>query len=195
MDRNYNRNDRNMKKDLRCITYDQLQIMNKMRNLWEQHIFWTRSFIVSAASGLPDLEFVTARLLRNPKDFAKELRPIYGDAKANEFERLFTEHLVIAADLVNNAKAGNAQAADMARRKWYNNAAAIADFLDIINPYWDAREWQSMLFEHLKLTEVLAVLRLNGRYAEDIMQSDRIEAQALEMADMMSTGIIKQFNI
>lgn len=199
MDRNYNRNysrnDRRMKKDSRCITYDQLMIMNKIRKLWEQHVMWTRSFIVSAAGDMPDIEFVTQRLLRNPADFAAALRPLYGDEKSNEFKRLFTDHLVIAADLVNSAKAGNTAAAELARRKWYENAAEIAYFLSFINPYWDSREWQMMLFEHLKITEELATLRLRGNFAADIMQSEKIEKQALEMADMMSAGIIRQFNI
>ena len=42
------------------------------------------------------------------------------------------------------------------------------------------------------MTEDEAVLRLNRRYAEDIENYDRIEGQALEMADYMAQGIINQ---
>lgn len=37
-------------------------------------------------------------ILRNPADFARALEPFYGRQIAAEFERLLTEHLVIAAE-------------------------------------------------------------------------------------------------
>ena len=50
-----------------------------------------------------------------------------------------------------------------------------------------------MLFDHLRMTEDEAVLRLNRRYQEDIENYDRIEDQAMQMADYMAFGIINQF--
>ena len=43
-----------------------LEITNTLRKLWEQHIMWTRSFIISTAENLGDVELVTERLLGNP---------------------------------------------------------------------------------------------------------------------------------
>lgn len=114
--------------DFGCINSEQLAIMNLLRMLWEQHASWTRAFIVSAVAGLGDLDVVTQRLLRNPRDFANILKNYYGDEKAKEFEKLLSDHLLLAADLLNAAKAGDEGAADIARRKWYNNASEIASF-------------------------------------------------------------------
>lgn len=36
-----------------------------MRKLWEEHVTWTRLYIVSALSGLPDAQPTADRLLRN----------------------------------------------------------------------------------------------------------------------------------
>lgn len=52
-------------------TKQQMCLMNRIRQLWEQHVYWTRFFIISTAADLGDLEPVTNRLLQNPKDFAK----------------------------------------------------------------------------------------------------------------------------
>lgn len=169
-------------------------IINTFRKLWEQHGLWTRSFIVSTASNLPDLNFVTERLLRNPADFAMALEPFYG-GRSREFENLLRDHLLIAARLVNNAKNGDINAADEDRRNWYKNADEIAMLLSSINPLWTFREWQDMMYHHLRLVEEEAVLRLTGKYKEDIALYDFIEEQALEMADMMSRGIIGQFGL
>ena len=84
--------------------------------LWEQHVVWTRLTIISIVFSLPDVDLLTNRLLRNPKDFEALLRPLYGDRVASWFADLFTSHLVIAAELVNAAKAGDTRAA-MGSRK------------------------------------------------------------------------------
>jgi hypothetical protein len=149
--------------------------------------------IVSMVFDLPDVDFVTNRLLRNPKDFEMLLSPLYGERIASAFADLFTSHLVIAAQLVQAAKAGDTEAAEDAEKSWYVNADEIAAFLGSINPYWSVQEWKTMLYEHLAMTKSEAVYILTGQYEESIDIFDRIEALALRMADVMTQGIIGQF--
>jgi hypothetical protein len=177
------------------LTGSQLQFSNTLRRLWIEHVLWTRFFIVSTAFSLPDLNDVTQRLLRNPKDFANALHPFYGSQTAARFEKLFTDHLLIAADLVNAAKAGNSAEVEKQRKKWYANAESIARFLTCINPCWNEKCWRSMLFDHLRMTENEAVQILSGQYERSIAQYDDIQAQALQMADIMTCGIIRQCGI
>jgi phage terminase Nu1 subunit (DNA packaging protein) len=176
-------------------TFNQVNLISILRKLWEQHVMWTRSFIISTAANLKDLDQVTKRLLRNPTDFANQLSKYYGNKKASDFEELLREHLLIAADLVNAAKAGRNNIVEEKRRKWYENADKIAAFLSSINPYWNEQQWKTMLHKHLEMTEREAVERLKGQFASDIMEYGNIEDQALMMADYMSQGIIRQFNI
>ena len=164
-----------------------------IRELWEQHGFWTRSFIVSAVDWLEDTELVTKRLLRNPADFAAVLINFYGEQNANQFKDLLTEHLTIAADMVNNAKAGDMLRYSELKKDWFRNADEIAAFLSSINPYWNRSEWQKMLHKHLDLVESEAVTRLNRQYEKNIAVFDEIENQSLLMADYMSDGILRQF--
>lgn len=174
---------------------NQLQLNNTLRKLWSDHIFWTRLFINSTVFGTGDLEFVTNRLLQNPVDFAKALSPYYGEQNANEFQKLLTDHLTIAAQLVNAAKDGDTNAVGILEKEWYKNASDIAEFLGRINPFWDTSLWKQMLDEHLKLTENEAVQVLNGEYKQSITTFDMIYNQALKMADEMTRGISKQFKI
>jgi len=177
------------------ITRQELQLSNTLRRLWVEHVMWTRSFIVSTAADLGDLDAVTKRLLQNPVDFSNVLKPLYGSQRAKRFEDLFTDHLLIAAQLVNAAKEGNAGAVSEQRNKWYANAEDIARFLSEINPYWNRMDWQSMLFDHLRMTENEAVQFLTRQYAASIDQYDSIQEQALKMADVMIFGIINQFQL
>ncbi len=172
---------------------NKMNLINNMRILWEEHITWTRLTIVSMVFNLPDQALVTNRLLRNATDMAAALEPFYGKEKASRFGNLISEHLVIASQLVKAAIAGDNAAAADAERRWYANADEIAFFLSSINPKWSRLEWMEMLHEHLALTKAEAVSFLTKDYAKGISLFDEIEKQALKMADVMATGIIKQF--
>lgn len=164
-----------------------------IRMLWEEHSIWTRSAINSIALGSPDEQLVTERLLRNPKDFEAALEPFYGAEAAKTFSDLLTDHLTIAAKIVKASKAGNQEEAAAAEKDWYANADQLAAFLGSINPYWSEEEWRNMLYEHLELVKAEAVDILTGDYASGISIFDEVEKQALNMADMMAYGIIRQF--
>lgn len=78
-------------------------------------------------------------------------------------------------------------------KKWYANADEIASFLNSINPNWPKSVLLNMLHEHLRMTKNEAVFRLSQKYQSDIDEYDKIEKQALEMADAFTDGIVKQF--
>lgn len=183
-----------MKQNNICYTRYQVDLLNQLRLLWEQHVHWTRYFIISTAANLGDLEPVTKRLLQNPGDFGKVFQMFYDDKIVSTFVNLFTQHLLIAADLVNAAKNGDTSAANEARTKWYKNADEISAFLASINPYWNEQVWRNLFYSHLQMTEQEATLRLAGKYAADVNLYDIIEQQALKMADYMFYGLINNFN-
>lgn len=170
-----------------------LGLNNIIRKLWEKHIFWTRLAIMSIASSSPDTEFVSNRLLRNATDFGNLFTNFYGPKIAQEFSNLLRDHLTIATDLVVAAKKQDSNAVAEIDKKWHKNADDIANFLSSINPNWDRREMQQMMYEHLALTKAEAVAILTNKYEEGISLFDEIEKQALMMADSYTNGISKQF--
>jgi hypothetical protein len=167
---------------------------DEMRRLWEDHIVWTRLFLVSAVAGLPDTEATTARLLRNQADIGNAIRPFYGDAAGDQLTALLRDHILIAADLVSAAGAGDTARLDAEQARWDANAAAIAAFLSDANPdAWPREEMAEMMRLHLETTAVEALARLRGDWAADIAAYDAVHAHILRMADMLSAGIIRQF--
>ncbi|HEX8941423.1 MAG TPA: hypothetical protein VF763_14845 [Candidatus Limnocylindrales bacterium] len=168
-----------------------------MRKLWEDHITWTRLFIVSEATepaALPDLGPTADRLLANQVDIGDAIRPFYGDAAGARLTALLREHILLAARLLEAAKAGDSPGAAADSTAWYANANEIAAFLHAANPrHWALADLQAMMKSHLDLTLAEAVARLQGRYADDIAAYDRVHAEILSMADMLSDGIIAQF--
>ncbi len=165
-----------------------------MRELWEDHIVWTRMVIVSIVEELPDRTVSTSRLLRNQDEIGDAIAPFYGQTAGEQLSTLLREHIVGAATLLNAAKARDSDAVEVAAAAWYANGNEIATFLSAANPHhWPLDEMKAMMRDHLDLTLAEAVARLEGRYADDVAAYDDIHAQILHMADMLSDGIIAQF--
>jgi hypothetical protein len=178
----------------RGLSSKRLALHDEMRRLWEDHITWTRLFIVSASADLPDLQATTERLLRNQTDIGDAIRPFYGRAAGERLTALLREHITTAADLVLAAKAGDQAAVKRHSRAWYRNANEIADFLNEANPrHWPRGEMRSMMRKHLDLTLKEAVAHLQRDHRTDIRSYDRVHRQILTMADMLSDGIAAQF--
>jgi hypothetical protein len=177
-----------------AISKKELNLRQDMRKLWEDHITWTRLAIISLTTDAPDTQATVGRLLRNQDDIGDAIKPFYGNAAGEELSRLLREHILIAADLIAAAKAGDAAGVATHQARWRANADEIAAFLNAANPRsWKFPEMQSMLYDHLDLTTTEVVARLQGNWDADVAAYDAIHLQALEMADELSTGIVKQF--
>lgn len=164
-----------------------------LRDLWADHVVWTRLYIISAAAGTPDVDAAAQRLLKNQEDIGNSIKPFYGEA-GDKLTSLLEDHILIAVDLLNAAKAGDGAAAEEAEKRWYDNAGDIATFLSEANPdNWPREETAEMLNEHLSLTKTEAVARLTGDYATDVETFDKIFDQSMAMADHLADGIVKQF--
>ena len=171
-----------------------VQFRNQMRKLWEDHIVWTRQFIVSSVADLPDANTAAGRLLANQDHIGDAIKPYYGDEAGEALSALLREHILIAADILDAAKGGDSAGVDEANARWHDNADEIADFLAAANPTnWSQDEMREMMAEHLEWTLAEAVARLNAEWDDDVAAYDRIHHDILHMADMLSIGIIKQF--
>jgi hypothetical protein len=176
------------------LSAQQLAFHDGMRKLWEDHITWTRLFIVSFVADLPDTDSTAQRLLQNQTDLGNVIKPFYGDAAGRQLTALLREHILIAADLLKAAKAGNSAGVADASARWYANADEIATFLHRANPdEWPLDEMKLMMRKHLDLTLTEAVARLNSDWPADIAAYEQVHEEILQMADMLSAGIIHQF--
>ncbi|MEX0784597.1 MAG: hypothetical protein WD557_18335 [Dehalococcoidia bacterium] len=186
--------DQGMSHDSAVMTPAVAEFHDAMRKLWEDHVTWTRLFIVSAVADLPDSPATTERLLQNQTDIGDAIKPFYGEDAGNQLTVLLKEHITTAATLLGAAKAGDSAAVTASSASWYDNADRIAAFLSGANPdNWPESDATAMMREHLDLTLEEAVAHLTGDYATDIAAYDKIHVQILEMADMLSDGIVAQF--
>src|SRR5262245_20210148 len=171
-----------------------LALHDGMRKLWEDHITWTRLAIISLEGGTPDTDATVGRLLQNQVDIGNAVKPFYGESAGNALTQLLREHILIAAEVINAAKAGDQAKLADAQARWDANADEIAAFLNQANPrFWKLDVMKAEMHMHLKLTTDEAVAHLQGNWAADVAAYDAVHEHILHMADLLSDGLIKQF--
>jgi hypothetical protein len=176
------------------ISKQEFALRQKMRRLWEDHVTWTRLAVISLMTDSSDTTATVARLLKNQTDIGKAIEPYYGAAAGKQLTALLREHILIAADLIAAARKGDQAGVASEQARWTQNAGQIATLLDKANSrFWKLGAMKAMMDEHLRLTTDEVVARLQRNWAGDVRAYDRIHRQALHMADMFSTGIVRQF--
>lgn len=165
----------------------------EMRKLWEDHIFYTRNFIISALANLEDANRISERLLKNQDDIGNTVKIFYGDAAGNQLTSLLKDHILIAVEVVKAPKSGNDAELKKASDKWNANADDIAIFLSRANPNWSKQNLIEILHKHLDLTTNEVVARLKKDWSGDIEAFDNGHEHILILSDTLSNGIVKQF--
>jgi hypothetical protein len=176
------------------LTAKAVALRMDMRKLWEDHITWTRLAIISLTTDSPDTQATVDRLLQNQTDIGNAIKPYYGKAAGNELTRQLRAHILIAADVIAAAKAGDSAKLADAQARWVKNADQIARVLHSVNPrYWKLGAMKAEMHRHLDLTTQEAVARLQGNWTADVAAYDKVHQHILHMSDMLSQGITKQF--
>ncbi|WP_442598897.1 glycosyltransferase [Neobacillus sp. D3-1R] len=174
-------------------TESHIKLKYRMQELWIEHAWWTRSFIVSSLAGIEDQQAVLNRLLQNQVDIGDTIKPYYGEEAGTKLTALLNEHILIAGSIVEAAKKGDQANVDKLNKEWTRNADQIVAFLSSANPKWNKKELTDMFYLHLKLTNDEVVDRLKKDWENDIRTADRNEEHLIHMADFLTDGIVKQF--
>ena len=174
-------------------TVDPTGFHQEMRALWEDHVAWTRLFIVSAVAGSPNTDATLARLLQNQTDIGNAVAEFYGADAGTKLTTLLNGHIATAGDILTAAKAHDDPGVTKASAAWYANADEIAAFLASANPAWPEAALKDMMHAHLDQTLAEATAELTGDYPKSVSEYDHIVTHILDMADALSSGIVTQF--
>jgi hypothetical protein len=176
-----------------ALTGNALALRQSMRELWADHVIWTRNYIVAAVAGDASAASALDRLMKNQEELGNAVAPYYGAPAGAQLTRLLKDHISIAGEVVAAAKANETAKLQDADRRWHQNAEDIATFLSGANSHWSRADLVRMLNDHLALTTQEATLRLQRNWSADAATFDRIFDQAMMMADALSDGVIRQF--
>lgn len=177
--------------DLNCRKVTNFKLANY--KLWDDHVTWTRNYIISDLSNLESKDETLQRLLQNQDAIGNSFGAFYGSDNGKKLSQLFREHISLAGQVVDAAKAGNTSDLEKYNSLWFKNADDIAELLVSLNPNYSKNTIKEMLNKHLQLVTVQAIAELNKDWKKSIAAYDDGEIHMLKFSDIITDGIIKQF--
>lgn len=172
----------------------QVDLRDAMRGLWVDHMQWTYATVDSFFHNQASLQAHLDRLLQNQKDIGAAVATYYGKEAGDNMAALLTEHIQQAVPVLQAAQAGDDVALNKALADWYTNAEKIAVFLSAANPeHLPESVTKPMMKAHIDTTAAYAVNLLNGDYVKAVKDYGSAYAHMMELSDVLSAGIIKQF--
>ena len=165
-----------------------------VRQLWTEHASCMKEFMTRAVVDDSDKEAAMQRLTQVQADICETVRPYYGDAAADQLAALLKGHAIAAGEIVSTVLQRDKKGLVEANKHWYDNSDAIADYLCTLNPKnWHKRSMRALLHEHVNLNAQEVVAILNGDPKNTDKFYDKLQNYVLEIADIVTRGIEKQF--
>lgn len=171
-----------------------LETKMALRDLWVEHIFWIRSYVL-ATKGDDEAQRKVAEteVVDNAKALAATIAPFYGQPAADGLFNLLAEHWTAVRDY-NTAMAGRSQSGRAEAVKAITvNAQEIAKFLSGANPHLP----ENAVFALLSAHGAHHVAQINEIVANDFGDEARtwqaMRKHMLVIADSITDALAKQF--
>lgn len=165
-----------------------------LRDLWVEHVFWIRSYVLATKAGDEvQRKVAEAEVVTNAKALAATITPFYGQPAADGLLKLLAGHWAAVRDY-NTAMVGHSQAGrDKAVEAITANAHEIARFLSGANPYLP----EDAVFGLLSAHGAHHVAQINQIAANDFRDEARtwqaMRNHMLVIADSIADALAKQF--
>lgn len=171
-----------------------LQTKMALRDLWVEHVFWIRSYVLAtAADDAGQRDVAEAEVVANAKALAGTIAPFYGEAASDQLFTLLGGHWG-AVKGYNDATFESKQSGqDRAVDQLTTNARAIAKFLSGANPYLP----EDAVFGLLSAHGAHHVSQINqiesGAFDKEAETWAAMRKHMLVIADSITEALAQQF--
>lgn len=172
---------------------EEMDLNKDMRQAWSKHNMWDAMFMISLFNALENTEAVQNRLMQTPADITAVFEKFYSMPITNQLKQLLTEHVRLAGELTAAMNNNNMEETQMLETQLNQNADQIARMLASTNNRYDYEELRRMLRMHLDIMKNSMNAELNGEHAEAIRLVDESEEHLMELADILTQGLVEQF--
>jgi len=164
-----------------------VDVKSALRKVFTDHVVYTSWLIVESLPVLqPNAEYVTLRLLENPKDIADLISPIVGPKMALPVQEQFTEHLKLAATALTPVRDGDSVGTEGAVKDFYDQGDVLSMAISDLNPEKLPLETVTKLIhEHNQHVVNLATLRQRQNYGQYIRDYDDYYKHMMGISDTL----------
>jgi hypothetical protein len=165
-----------------------------LRDLWVEHIFWIRNYVVANQAGNHQAaQTAAAQVVDNATQIANSIAPLYGQPAADQLLKLLAGHWGAVKHYSDATVAKDSKGKQAAISELTSNAKALAKFLATANPYLPESTLVAMLAAHgghhvSQIDQIAA-----HDYAGEASTWQMMRTHILSLADALAGALVKQF--
>ncbi|AYF87021.1 hypothetical protein SA496_10025 [Pseudomonas sp. JS3066] len=165
-----------------------------LRDLWVEHIFWVRNYVVANQDGQrKQADAAATQVVDNAKAIANSIAPLYGQPAADQLLELLAGHWSAVKHYSDAAVAKDDAGKKAAVTDLTRNAKGIAKFLSSANPNLPEDALINMLSAHGG-HHVAQIDELStGDFAGEARTWTAMRQHMQVLADTLAAALVKQF--
>lgn len=171
-----------------------LETKMALRDLWVEHIFWIRSYVLATHAGdEAQSKIAEEEVVANAKGLANSIAPFYGQPAADAFFKLLAGHWGAVRDFNTATLAKSKSGQDKAVANLTSNAHEIAKFLSGANPYLPEDAVFGLLAAHgaHHVTQINQIT--SGDFKGEAATWHAMHQHVMMIADTTADALGKQF--
>ena len=171
-----------------------LETKMALRDLWVEHVFWIRSYVLASKAGdEAQRKVAETEVVDNAKALAATISPFYGQAAADGLLNLLAGHWTAVRDYDTATLAKSKTGQDKAVANATSNAHDIAKFLSGANPYLPEDTVFTLLAGHFG-HHVAQITQITSRDFQDEAATWRaMRLHMFVISDAIADALVKQF--
>lgn len=171
-----------------------LETKMALRDLWVEHIFWIRSYVLATHAGdAAQSKVAEDEVVANAKGLANSIAPFYGQPAADSFLKLLAGHWGAVRDYNTATVAKSKSGQDQAVANLTSNAHEIAKFLSGANPYLPENALFGLLAAHGGHHVAQSNQVASGDFHGEAVTWHAMRAHVTMIADATADALGKQF--
>lgn len=165
-----------------------------LRDLWVEHIFWVRNYVLANQQGdRKEADTAATQVVSNATSIANSIAPLYGQPAADQLLKLLAGHWGAVKDYSDASVGKDAAGKNAAVAELTSNAKAIAQFLAKANPNLPEGTLVAMFSTHGG-HHVAQIDQLGKKdYAAEANTWAQMRQHMLVLADTLTSALVKQF--
>lgn len=177
-----------------CISAKQVATQAALRDLWVEHVFWIRNYVIASKDGNQNEKKVAAeQVLANATSISGAIASFYGKPAGDQMLTLLGGHWGAVKEYSDATFSKDAKGQQSAATKLVANAKQIAAFLAKANPNLPEPVLVGLLSAHgaHHIAQIQQISK--GDFAGEANTWAAMRSHMFSIADALTAGLAKQF--
>lgn len=168
----------------------EMELRTNMRYIFTQYLAWQRVAAAETLAGAQDAAKAQARFVSSQDDICGIFKSYFGDYNGGQITNIFKQYNQFISDYVEATRSHGDKA--LIINRMHDKSEEIGSLLNMANMSWSKDEISAAFKKYSDMLVSEIDLQGNNPGSVDTAMMDATYAQSMDMADIFTSGIIKQ---